>query len=233
MPQPIWQGDSTPPPYGKIPVEHGFSLRGASLTRWKGKWIANLKMIWSYLVKGLAIGSFWMPIASPIWNLPPKMIVAAKIHKNIAPPCPWEGCRCLPKWQEWLALEFQPVQIVASRTRYDKIWPTQIFKFQTIIIKNVCTRINQRRMNQSKVLARLKLKSLIAIFNIYNIRRCSISGCRCGCSICGIFSTQDPSDHIPKQSPLLKHWIIWKTKIPTKPHSKTVWITFHETDQLV
>ena len=32
MPQPIWQGDSTPPPYGKIPVEHGFSLRGSSLS---------------------------------------------------------------------------------------------------------------------------------------------------------------------------------------------------------
>ena len=32
LPQPIWQGDSTPPPYGKIPVEHRKSLRGASLS---------------------------------------------------------------------------------------------------------------------------------------------------------------------------------------------------------
>ena len=32
VPQPIWQGDSTPPPYGKIPVEHVKSLRGASLS---------------------------------------------------------------------------------------------------------------------------------------------------------------------------------------------------------
>ena len=50
------------------------------------------------------------------------------------------------------------------------------------------------------------------MLNIYNIRRCSISRSRCDCSICSIFTTQDPSDHIPKQSPLLKHRIIWKTK---------------------
>ena len=29
-----------------------------------------LTTLWSYLVKGLAIGSFLMPIASPIWNFP-------------------------------------------------------------------------------------------------------------------------------------------------------------------
>jgi len=32
LPQLIWAGDSTPPPYGKMPVEHLKSLHGSSLT---------------------------------------------------------------------------------------------------------------------------------------------------------------------------------------------------------
>ena len=41
--------------------------------------------------------------------------------------------------------------------------------------------------------------------NIYNIRRCRLRSCWCSCCICTIAPTQDPTDHIPKKSTLLKH----------------------------
>ena len=148
-------------------------MRLTKLNSCEERWIID--RFSSYLVKGLAMGSLWMPIASPIWNNATGwwFVIFSNdpnlVHGKASVACQNGGNHLHqgPNLGEWWLQEQE--QDSAKNTGF-MISPT----FQTWE-------------------------------NIYNIRRCRLRSCWCSCCICTIAPSQDPTDHIPKKSTLLKH----------------------------